>query len=98
MVMPNDMPVRSESAGLAIAALTRRVRLFSSIWLSMADTVPAHSADVSRAVIAASMLRERKIVVARLQRLGVHIVEAHHEQIGTELVNAYLGLKRRNLL
>ena len=65
---------------------------------AMADGVPEHSADVSRAVIAASMLRERKIVIARLQRLGVHIVEAHHERIGTELVNAYLGLKRRNLL
>jgi uncharacterized protein (DUF58 family) len=65
---------------------------------AMADAVPEHSADVSRAVIAASMLRERKIVVARLQRLGVHIVEAHHDRIGTELVNAYLGLKRRNLL
>lgn len=65
---------------------------------AMADAVPEHSADVSRAVIAASMLRERRIVVARLQRLGVHIVEAHHDRIGTELVNAYLGLKRRNLL
>lgn len=65
---------------------------------AMANAVPERSADVSRAVIAASMLRERKIVVARLQRLGVHIVEAHHERIGTELVNAYLGLKRRNLL
>ncbi len=65
---------------------------------AMADTAPERSADVSRAVIAASMLRERKIVVARLQRLGVHIVEAHHDRIGTDLVNAYLGLKRRNLL
>ncbi len=65
---------------------------------AMADAVPEHSADVSRAVIAASMLRERRIVVARLQRLGVHIVEAHHDRIGPELVNAYLGLKRRNLL
>jgi uncharacterized protein (DUF58 family) len=65
---------------------------------AMAEAVPEHSADVSRAVIAASMLRERKIVVARLQRLGAHIVEAHHDRVGTELVNAYLGLKRRNLL
>lgn len=65
---------------------------------TMANTAPEHGADVSRAVIAASMLRERRIVVARLQRLGVHIVEAHHDRVGTELVNAYLGLKRRNLL
>ena len=40
MVMENDMPARSESAGLAILALTSSVRLFSSMWLSMADTVP----------------------------------------------------------
>ncbi len=65
---------------------------------AMANAVPEHSADVSRAVIAAAMLRERRIVVARLQRLGVHIVEAHHDRVGAELVNAYLGLKRRNLL
>jgi len=65
---------------------------------AIANAAPARSADVSRAVIAGSMLRERRIVVARLQRLGVHIVEAHHDRIGTELVNAYLGLKRRNLL
>jgi len=65
---------------------------------AMANAVPGRSADVSRAVVAASMLRERKIVVARLRRLGVHVVEGHHDRIGSELVNAYLGLKRRNLL
>lgn len=65
---------------------------------ALANAAPERSADVSRAVIAGSMLRERRIVVARLRRLGVHIVEAHHDRVGTELVNAYLGLKRRNLL
>jgi uncharacterized protein (DUF58 family) len=65
---------------------------------AIANAAPERSADVSRAVIAGSMLRERRIVVARLRRLGVHIVEAHHDRVGTELVNAYLGLKRRNLL
>ncbi len=65
---------------------------------ALADAEPATADDVSRAVIAAAMLRERRIVVARLQRLGVHIVEAHHDRLGPELVNAYLGLKKRNLL
>ena len=64
----------------------------------MANADPISPDDVSRAVIAAAMLRERRIVVARLQRLGVHIVEAPHAQLGTELVNAYLTLKRRNAL
>lgn len=65
---------------------------------AMADAEPLHADDVSRAVIAAAMLRERRIVVARLQRLGVHIVEAAYDRLGPELINAYLGLKRRNLL
>jgi uncharacterized protein (DUF58 family) len=59
---------------------------------------PDDAADVSRAVVAASLLRERKIVIARLQRLGVHVVEAPHERLGTDLVNAYLDLKKRDLL
>lgn len=65
---------------------------------ALADAEPLHPDDVSRAVIAAAMLRERRIVVARLERLGVHIVEADYDRLGPELVNAYLGLKRRNLL
>lgn len=64
----------------------------------LAGAEPKSADDVSRAVIAAAMLRERRIVVARLQRLGVHIVEAHHDRLGPELVNAYLTLKKRNLL
>ena len=64
----------------------------------MAATAPDTTADVSRAVVAASLLRERKIVIARLQRLGVHVVEAPYERLGTDLVNAYLDLKKRDLL
>ncbi len=64
----------------------------------LVEAPPMTADDVSRAVVAAEMLRERRIVIARLQRLGVHIVEAAHERLGSELVNAYLGLKRRNLL
>jgi uncharacterized protein (DUF58 family) len=65
---------------------------------SMVDAEPTTPDDVARAVIAAAMQRERRIVVARLRRLGVHIVEAHHDRMGAELVNAYLTLKKRNVL
>ncbi len=64
----------------------------------MAAAAPATPADVSRSVVAASLLRERKIVITRLQRLGVHVVEAPYERLGTDLVNAYLDLKKRDLL
>jgi uncharacterized protein (DUF58 family) len=65
---------------------------------ALADAEPLTAGDVSRAVVAASLLRERRIVIARLQRLGVHVVEAPYERMGTDLVNAYLDMKRRDLL
>ncbi len=64
----------------------------------MAGAAPDTPADVSRAVIATSLLRERRIVIARLQRLGVHVLEAAYERLGTDLVNAYLDVKKRDLL
>lgn len=62
------------------------------------DNEPHEPADVTRAVTAAALLRQRRLVVARLRRLGAHVVEASHEQAGPALLNAYLGLKRRNAL
>lgn len=65
---------------------------------SLLDAAPQTPADVSRAVVAAALLRERRIVVTRLQRLGIHVVEAPYERLGAELVNAYLAVKRANRL
>jgi uncharacterized protein (DUF58 family) len=64
----------------------------------LAAASPDTAKDVSRAVTAASLLRERRIVIARLQRLGAHVIEAPHERLGTDLVNAYLDMKRRDLV
>jgi uncharacterized protein (DUF58 family) len=59
---------------------------------------PAEPEDVSRAVMAASLLRERRLVLTRLRHLGVHVTEAAADSAGPAAVNAYLDLKRRNLL
>jgi uncharacterized protein (DUF58 family) len=59
---------------------------------------PDTADDVSRAVVAAALLRERELVVARLRRLGVQVVEAPAEHIGPALIDRYLDLKRRDLL
>ena len=37
-------------------------------------------------------------VITRLQHLGVHVIESEYDQVGERLVQAYLDLKRRNLL
>ena len=44
--------------------------------LGFAGAEPVGTEDISRAVTAASLLRERRLVIARLRRLGVHVVEA----------------------
>jgi uncharacterized protein (DUF58 family) len=59
---------------------------------------PQTPADVTRSVTAATLLRERQLVIARLRRLGVHVLEAEHGSAGPALVNTFMGLKRRSLL
>lgn len=59
---------------------------------------PAVPADVSRAVVADALLRERELVIARLRRLGAEVVEARVERVGPALVERYLALKRRDRL
>ena len=54
--------------------------------------------DVSRAVVAGALLRQRENVLVQLRRLGVQILEAPAAQIGPELVNRYLDVKRRELV
>ena len=64
----------------------------------IADRAPETADDVTRAVTAAALLRDRKLVLTRLQHLGVHVIEAEHDRVGEQLVAGYVALKRRNLL
>lgn len=59
---------------------------------------PAEPDDVSRAVIAERLLRQREAVTARLRRLGAQIVDAPAEGMGLALLNSYLDVKRRGLV
>jgi uncharacterized protein (DUF58 family) len=62
----------------------------------MVRTRPQKPEDVSRAVIADALLRERDIVIERLRRLGVHVVDVPLEQISMGLLETYLAAKRRS--
>jgi uncharacterized protein (DUF58 family) len=59
---------------------------------------PVHPEDVSRAVTAALLLRERRLVMTRLRHLGVHVIETAAAEAGPALVSAYLDFKRRSLI
>ena len=59
---------------------------------------PVTPDDVSRAVTAATLLRQRRLAIARLRHLGVDVIEAGASEAGPALVNAYLDFKRRSLI
>jgi uncharacterized protein (DUF58 family) len=65
---------------------------------SLVSAEPVEPEDVSRAVVAGALLRERELVSARLRRLGVHVLETSVERLGPAVLDAYIDLKRRDLL
>jgi uncharacterized protein (DUF58 family) len=65
---------------------------------TIADAMPLRPEDVTRAVTAAALIRDRRLALTRLQHLGVHIIESEYDRVGERLVAGYIDLKRRNLL
>ncbi len=62
------------------------------------DRQPETSEDVARSVTAQSLLDQKKLVVTRLQHMGIDVIEGAHENIGTRLINSYLKIKQRGQL
>ena len=60
--------------------------------------MPEEPADVSRAVTADALLREREVVVARLRRLGAEVIETPAATLGSAVIDRYLALKRLDRL
>jgi uncharacterized protein (DUF58 family) len=94
------------SAELMLGTLTRLLRRHLVLFVVLRDeeleavarAEPKEADDVSRAVTAAALIRERDLVAARLRRMGAHIVDAPLAGIGPALISAYLDLKRRDLM
>jgi uncharacterized protein (DUF58 family) len=90
------------SAELMIESIGRLVSRHVVLFVTMADeeledmaeAEPADMQVLAMSVTADSLLRQRALVTRRLQQLGVDVIEAPHAQIGTRLIDAYLGIKR----
>ena len=50
------------------------------------------------AATADALLRQRALVLSRLRALGVDVIEAPHDRIGTRLIDAYLAIKRKGAI
>lgn len=59
---------------------------------------PKTPKDVSESVVAETLMRERDLVIAKLSRMGVNIVDADPDTVNMAVLNSYLDLKARNVI
>lgn len=90
------------SAELMVESVERLVRHHLVIFVTMEDAElaglteaePARLRDLATAVAAGALARQRALVLQRLRRLGVDVIEAPWETIGYRLLDRYLAAKR----
>ena len=94
------------SAELMIESIGRLTSRHLVLFVTMADeeldgiatAEPAGMQELAMAVSADALLRQRALVLSRLRRLGVDVIEAPHEMIGSRLLDAYLAIKRKGAI
>ncbi len=64
----------------------------------IANGTPDTLTDVANSVAAAEMLKERDLVMERLSRLGVFVINTRPEQLTAELITTYLNIKAREVI
>ena len=90
------------SAELMVESVERLVRHHVVIFVTMEDAEladlteaePARLRDLATAVAADGLARQRALVLQRLRRLGVDVIEAPWQAIGYRLLDRYLAAKR----
>ncbi len=65
---------------------------------AMEHALPQSIDDVNRSVVAGDLVRERDVVLSRLRRMGVLVLDAPPERLSANLINRYLDVKRRELV
>jgi len=94
------------TAELLIENVRRIATRHLLVFVSLRDPVlpeifearPASEALLARSVVAGDFLRERSIVLERLERLGIQCIDVPASQLSAALLNRYLHIKQRGLL
>ncbi|WP_088311280.1 DUF58 domain-containing protein [Novosphingobium sp. B 225] len=94
------------SAELMIESIGRLTRRHLVLFVTMADeeleslagAEPDGMQDLAMAVSADALLRQRALVLSKLRAMGVDVIEAPHDRIGTRLIDSYLAIKRKGAI
>ena len=89
------------AAELMIESIGRLVDKHLVLFVTIADSEletfieeePEDIATIARSVTADTLLHQRQIVLQRLRRMGVDVIEAPYSQIGYELIDRYFIIK-----
>jgi uncharacterized protein (DUF58 family) len=89
------------AAELMVESLGRLSGKHLVLFVTMTDSeveglVAAHPGDIAtlaRSVTADSLAQQRKLVLTRLRRLGIDVLEAPWEAIGPRLIDRYLSIR-----
>lgn len=89
------------SAELMVESLGRLVDKHLVLFVTIADSEieqliaapPADIATLARSVTADTLAQQRKLVLQRLRRLGVDVIEAPWETIGPRLIDRYFQIR-----
>jgi uncharacterized protein (DUF58 family) len=63
-----------------------------------AEALPGNKAELCRTLVARDVWTERRRLMEELRRLGAWVIDTGPEDAGVESVNAYLEIKRRQLI
>jgi uncharacterized protein (DUF58 family) len=89
------------AAELMVESLGRLVGKHLVLFVTMADSEvealiaapPGDIATLARSVTADSLAQQRKLVLTRLRRLGIEVLEAPWQAIGPRLIDRYLAIR-----
>ena len=89
------------AAELMVESLGRLVGKHIVLFVTMTDSEvenliaapPGDIATLARSVTADSLAQQRKLVLTRLRRLGIDVLEAPWETIGPRLIDRYLAIR-----
>lgn len=65
---------------------------------ALAGAVPAAVSDLHRAVIAGELRSDRELVLRRLRRMGIQVLDVRPQDASPQLVSRYLDVKRREMV
>ena len=94
------------SAELMLRAAERLVAKHLLMFVVIADSeletlaarIPQTAIDMAGATVAAELLRDRRVVLTRLRRMGVLVVETPADSLSTVLLTTYIRVKRQGLI